>query len=85
MRHELYDEMREYLRQSIKGFGLEDPDFDIEAAIWWFAHDYHGGIGSPLYEVLSISQFKPSPLHRSVEDEGEVATMLYDLLVEKYI
>jgi hypothetical protein len=62
----------------------EADDFDIEAAIYWLASDYHGGQTSDLYSILSTSEFKPGPSHSSVEDEGETAKMIYDMLAQEF-
>jgi hypothetical protein len=84
----LKDEMVNYIKDKFKG--LLDPheeasnNFDIEAAIYWFASDWYDGQFSDLYKILSTSDFKPSPLHRSVKDEGEGAKDMYDALVDKY-
>lgn len=64
--------------------GPEANDFDIEAAIYWFANDYHGGQDTELYSILSTSKFKPGPTHRSVKDEGETAEMMYEELEKKF-
>jgi len=53
--------------------------FDIEEAIYWFAHHYHGGQSSNLYSVLSTSDYHPGPLCRGPED-----TFLYRELEDEY-
>lgn len=87
------DEMREYLT----GAGLYEPmgedggvpemadlDPDAEAAIYFFAVDYHGGASSNLYCVLSVeSPYKPGSC--SLEDEGEAAELCYAALVARFI
>ena len=83
---ELHDLMVDHLK---KQFGAlvdweEGADFDVEAAIYWFASDYHEGQWSQLYEVLSESEFSPGPTHRSVKNEGEQAEMFYDELVATF-
>lgn len=79
-------EMREFLNKKFKGLVEEgdDTDFDIESAIYWFANDYHGGQGSDLYKALSTSKFNPGPSHRSVKDESEVASDMYEALEKEY-
>lgn len=74
-------EMVDFLKKEFRG---EADDFDIEAAIWWFANDYHGGQWSDLYSILSTSDFKPGPSHRSVKDEGDMAEMMYESLEKRY-
>jgi len=56
---------------------LRESEFDMEAAIYWYASDNYAGQGDALYGILSKSQFRPGPSHRSVKDEGEIATMMY--------
>lgn len=74
-------EMVDFLK---KEFGGEADDFDVEAAIWWFANDYHGGQWSDLYSILSTSEFKPGRSHHSVKDEGDMAEMMYEALEKRY-
>jgi hypothetical protein len=75
------EEMQEFLRTK---YHTED-DSDIEAAIYWFANDYHGGQNSNLYSALSTSEFRPGPMHKGIEDEeSELASMMYQDLVNKY-
>ena len=64
------------------GYGTyNQASFDMEAAIYWFASDWHNGQASELYSVLSTSQYHPSPLHRGASDEGELCAMMYESLV----
>ena len=78
------DEMRKFLKKEFSQQLDETDDIDVESAIYWFANDYHGGQSSDLYSALSTSKFKPGPTHRSVKDEGEVASMMYDSLKREY-
>jgi len=64
--------------------GEPDDMFDVEAAIYWFASDWHGGQASNLYSALSTSPYKPSPLHYTVADAGETALEIYDCLVSEF-
>lgn len=75
------EEMVNFLRSKSGG---EDDEFDIEAAIYWFASDFHGGQTSNLYSALSTSEFSPGPMSNDVTHEGETASMLYDELVAEY-
>jgi len=62
--------------------------FDICAAWYWFAYDYHSGQFSKLYKVLGrlINMgFKISPLHNSIQDENFNAKNIYEALVIKSI
>jgi hypothetical protein len=45
-------------------------EFDIEAAIYWFATDWHGGQWSNLYSALSTSPYKPGLSEVSCPDEA---------------
>ena len=83
------EEMVDFLTNKFQG--LVDPmetdanAFDIAAAIYWFANDYHGGQSSNLYSALSTSDYRPGPMHKSIEDdESETATMMYQELVNQY-
>lgn len=60
--------------------GDECDIIDVEAAIYWFSSDYHGGQTSNLYSVLSTSEYDPSPLSKGIESEPEVAQMIYSEL-----
>jgi len=70
-----------WLAPEAKQIGADE--FDIEAAIYWFASDWHGGQNSNLYSALSTSEFTPGQNSGSVESEGELASMLYDELEAK--
>lgn len=84
---ELKQEMKQYLKNKFRG--LEDVNsgdfnFDMEAAIYWFANDYHSGQWSDLYSILSTSDYRPSMLAKGIESEPETTQMLYQSLEEKY-
>ena len=83
---DLHKEMSDYLVDKFKGMVDDEKsaEFDREAAIYWFANDYHDGQSSPLYSVLSQSEFNPGPSHSEVDDEGEMATMMYHALGKKF-
>lgn len=82
-------EMIRYAKEVFKDLMLTEGDewtFSVECAIWWFANDYHEGQWSELYSILSTSQYRPSPLSRSIEDEDDPdARMVYQALVERYV
>ena len=60
-------------------------NFDMEAAIYWFANHFHNGQWSNLYSVLSTSEFRPGPMQHSIDDlESGTATEMYNGLVQKY-
>jgi hypothetical protein len=77
----LKKEMLDHLK---KEFGSEADDFDMEAAIYWYASDNHEGQASDLYSILSTSKFHPSPLHKGVKDEGGSAEDMYKALEKKF-
>ena len=79
------EEMVGFLTNEFQSMGSENMDFDIEAAIYWFGNDYHGGQSSNLYSALSTSPFRPGPSHRGIEDEeSEIGELMYNELVNKY-
>jgi len=67
------EDLVNYLKQNYP----EADDMDIEAAIWWFAHDYHEGQNSPLYSIVSTSSYKPSHMINNVHDEDETVVDMY--------
>ena len=69
--------------EAIQVFGGEVDPLDIEAAIYWFANDYHGGQWSNLYSVLSTSEFQPSPTATGLKPHS-VEAMIYAMLVEQF-
>lgn len=62
-------------------FKNEEDSFNVEAAIYWFASDYHGGQATNLYEALCQSPYNPGPLERCVPDS---ALMYFETLEEGY-
>jgi len=79
-------EMMERLAKTFAG-SLDDTyggDFDIEAAIYWFANDYHSGQTSNLYSALSMSNYKPGLMETGIEYLGDLAGEMYQFLVENY-
>jgi hypothetical protein len=73
-----YNELRDALDRT--DAGNEADEFDKAEAIYWFAHDYHGGQWSNLYAVLSNSEFTPAPIASGLEPDT-MAGALYDHLV----
>jgi hypothetical protein len=74
-----HDDMLTFLKQCQTYDDIDDMEFEIEEAIYWFANDYHGGQDSNLYEALSSSPYSPG-LIRS----GPVDDYLYNCLIEEY-
>lgn len=60
-----------------------DWKFDIEAAIYWFSDNWHGGQWSNLYSALSMSPYRPGPLCRGPERYSAQIDM-YAHLVETF-
>jgi len=75
------DNMRAMLREIYSPH--EADDFDIEAAIYWFASHYHGGQWSNLYSALSTSQYRPGPLADDPEPDS-VEEYCYYRLCQEY-
>ena len=56
--------------------------FDREAAIYWFASDWHGGQSSNLYAALSTSEYTPGAIENECpEDAGSDC---YEALAEAF-
>ena len=70
------------MRQALAKDMPELDDFDREAAIWWFAADYHGGQWSNLYAALSASQYRPGACEGSCPEEAQLA---YNALVAGFV
>lgn len=71
------EEMLEYLQSQ----GVESSD--AEAAMYWFASDYHGGQGTDLYSVVSTSPYTPGPA-TTLASESEDVREIYDWLIMEY-
>ncbi len=53
--------------------------------LYWYCNDYHNGMWSWQYSVLSNSKYKPSPLTSGIEGEDDYdAQEYYDKLVSKF-
>lgn len=72
------DEMLAYL-SSIAASSFDDVD--IEAAIYWFAANWHSGQWSNLYAALSASPYHPGLCERGPDDTAQI---LYDELEARY-
>ena len=75
------EEMRAFI--DALPFADERSEFDREAAIYWFANDWHGGQESNLYSALSRSEFSPGPCCNGPEPDS-TESMLYDELVYQF-
>jgi hypothetical protein len=78
------DEMRGFLTEKYaKLIDLEESSGDIEAAIYWFAYEWHGGQFTNLYSALSTSPYSPGPCTTRERETDMVRDMVCDL-EEKY-
>jgi hypothetical protein len=59
----LHYELLNVLKEERGSEYVEEHMADAEEAIFWLAHDDNMGIGCPLYEVLSSSQYRPNAHH----------------------
>jgi hypothetical protein len=77
----------EEMRKTLKSipFADEHDELDREAAIYWFASEYHGGQGSTLYSALCASPYTPGRLTRDISNEGDGAQYCYGNLVREYV
>jgi hypothetical protein len=59
--------------------------FSKLVGLYWYCYDYHNGMGSWQYRVLSTSKYRPSILTSNIEEESdEDAQDYYDKLVTKF-
>ena len=72
------EDMLAYLRDCYPG-----EVFDIEEAVYWFAHDWHGDQSSNLYAALCASPYTPSPIASYIASDS-FAGLLYDELEYRY-
>ncbi len=73
-------EMRRHLGEAFAGLvDFDEAEVDREAAIYWFAADYHGGQSSRLYEALCASQYRPGPMCNGPEKDSAEAMMYSEL------
>jgi len=85
-----HDEMLDYLKSEYAMEFAEDTDdspnalFSAEAAIYWFASDWHSGMGSNLYSACSTSEYHPSVLEYGADDLESLDRMMYDDLERKF-
>jgi hypothetical protein len=81
------NEMKTYLKNKFNGLMDTDDsgfDFDSDVAIWKLANDYHSGMSSVGYGILSTLPVKNGPTDRDMEEGGEWEStkMMYDALIE---
>lgn len=80
------EEMLAYLLGRVDDLeSVNNPDIDIEEAMFWFAADWHGGQDTNLYAALSQSPFAPSPMSDGPASMPSAASMFYDELELHYV
>lgn len=62
-------QIQKFLYTNAGMHGMEGTDPDIEAAIYWYASDWHSGQSSDLYAVLCASPYTPGPMENSPEND----------------
>lgn len=80
-------EMRDFLQNTFPEETAPNTEsglnFDVEAAIYWFANDWHGGQWSNLYSALSTSEYRPGPICCGPEPDS-IEQMFYEALESEY-
>lgn len=72
-------EIVEYLGQHFPMRGASE--FDLECAIYWFAHHNYDGQSSNLYRVMCKSPYRPG-IFESQPNPDSIAGMFYETLNE---
>jgi hypothetical protein len=67
--------------EEMRGFLADADDFEKEAAIYWFASDWHSGQWSNLYMAVCASEYRPGMLEGKCPESAEE---LYESLVETF-
>ena len=49
----------------------EENYFEAAQALYWYCCDYHGGMSSELYRILSQLDYNPSPSECGVSDDDD--------------
>jgi len=80
MKDPTLEEMRAFI--DALPFAEERSEFDREAAIYWFANNWHGGQASNLYSALSQSEFHPGPCCNGPEPDSTESDLYLQLQTE---
>jgi hypothetical protein len=81
--HSLPDPTRNEMLTFLCGFWpYEAEQFDREAAIYWFATEWHSGQWSNLYSALSTSPYSPGPIANGREPDSMGEMLLAELRQE---
>ena len=75
------DPTGEELRRTLARDYPYADEFTTEAAIYWFANDWHSGQWSNLYSVLSTSPYKPIILETKCPEDCDDC---YQTLVDEF-
>jgi hypothetical protein len=67
--------------EELRSFLASADEFEREAAIYWFASDWHSGQWSNLYMAVCASEYRPGALERRCPESAEE---LYESLVEAF-
>lgn len=82
------EEMVKFLNDKYKGhidYTDEEIQFPIEAAIYWYAYNYHSGQNSNLYSALSTSKYQHSRMLKNIDDiDDDVTQEMYSYLQTHY-
>ena len=54
--------------------------FEVAEGLYWFATDYHEGMGTTLYRIMSTLGFKPAPSATGIDPESYIAQEVYEHL-----
>ena len=73
------EEIVEYLGQHFPMY--EVSEFDLECAIYWFAHHNYDGQGSDLYRLMCDSPYRPGAFEAQ-PDLDSIAGEMYEALNE---
>lgn len=76
------EEMQHVITKWLSGSDIDE--LYHEAAMYWFASDFHSGQSSNLYSALSMSQYNPGPMTNKIENENEVTQELYYTLYDYF-
>ena len=83
-----FDPTREEMLAHLDSQGFNQKsgymDFDREAAMYWFASDWHGGQWTNLYSVLSTSEYSPGLMMKDYHSEGEIVEIIYEELEAEF-
>lgn len=62
----------------------EFSELAIEAGIYWYATQHHGGQSTNLYSASSTSEYTPSRLCKGIEEECDDIVEVFSILCDTY-